>query len=255
MNVFITGTSSGIGYALTIEFLEHGATVYGISRNYHKKLKEYDGYHHLSHDLLKLNELPGKLDNFLAGVKTLDLVILNAGLLLNTSELRNTQADEITTMMKVNVWANKVIIDTLLDKVSSIYQVVAISCGSEISETPGFDAYSLSKLALNQMIKYYSREIPEIHFSALAPGLIDSNLQEHISPIANSRNGYSIARKLKKMRKNGQLTDPYLAANYLVEAMGTVLQEESGSYRDVKDILMLDPDHEPRHWNMSPPNA
>jgi benzil reductase ((S)-benzoin forming) len=143
MNVFITGTSSGIGYALTIEFLEHGATVYGISRTHHKKLREYDGYHHLSHDLLKLNELPGKLDNFLAGVKTLDLVVLNAGILLNISDMRNTPVDEITTMMKVNVWANKVIIDTLLGKVSSIYQVVAISCGSEISEAPGFDAYSL----------------------------------------------------------------------------------------------------------------
>jgi benzil reductase ((S)-benzoin forming) len=254
MNVFITGTSSGIGYALTIEFLEHGATVYGISRTHHQKLREYDGYHHLSHDLLKLNELPGKLDSFLAGVKTIDLVILNAGILLNVNNMRKTPVDEITTMMRVNVWANKVIIDTLLEKVSSIYQVVAISCGSDISETPGFDAYSLSKVALNQMIKYYSREIPEIHFSALAPGMIDTNLQERISRIPNS-NGYSIAKKLKKLRKNGQLTDPYLAANYLVEAMGTVLQEESGSYKDVRDILLLDPDNEPRHWNMSPPNA
>lgn len=254
MNILITGTSSGIGHALTIEFLEHGATVYGISRNYNDKLKEYDGYHHLSHDLLKLNELPDKLNGFLAGVKTLDLVILNAGILLNISELRKTPIDEMTTMMRVNVWANKVIIDTLLEKVSSIYQVVAISCGSDISDAPGFDAYSLSKIALNQMIKFYSREIPEIHFSALAPGLIDSSLQEHISSLEGN-DGNAIVKKLKNMRENGQLTNPYIAANYLVEAMGTVLQEESGSYRDVRDILLLESDPEPRHWNMPPTTA
>jgi benzil reductase ((S)-benzoin forming) len=104
------------------------------------------------------------------------------------------------------------------------------------------------------MIKFYSREIPEIHFSALAPGLIDSNLQEHISRL-DRNDGYAVVKKLKNMRENGQLTNPYIAANYLVEAMGTVLQEESGSYRDVRDILLLEPDSEPRHWNMAPPTA
>jgi benzil reductase ((S)-benzoin forming) len=238
MNILITGTSSGIGHALAIEFLEHGSNVYGISRKFNDKLKTYEAYRHLSHDLLKHDTLPGKLGDFLEGVKTLDLVILNAGIIINVNDLKKTPVDEITTVMKVNVWANKVIIDTLLEKVPSVYQVVAISCGSVINNARGFNAYSLSKFALNKMIKLYSREITKTHFSALAPGLIDSNLQEHISRLPN-KNNYSIIRKLRSMRENGQLTNPYYAANYLVEAMGTVLQEKSGTYRDVKDILSL----------------
>lgn len=255
MNILITGTNSGIGHALTLEHLEHGATVYGISRNFNEKLQNYDEYHHLSHDLLELDELPDKLNRFVEGVKTLDLVILNAGILLNINDIKRTPVDEITTMMKVNVWANKVIIDTLLEQVPSIYQVVAISCGADISNARGFNAYSLSKIALNQMIKLYSREVPDTHFSALAPGLVDSRLQEHISRIPDDNNNYEIVKRLRMMRKKGQLTNPYYAANCLIEAMGTVLQEESGGYRDVKEILSMESDIYPGSYNTTTPSA
>jgi benzil reductase ((S)-benzoin forming) len=241
MNILITGTSSGMGLALATEFLEHGASVYGISRKLNDKLSNYEDYHHLEHDLIKLDELPEKLYHFLADVKRLDLVILNAGILLNINDMKNTPVDEITTVMQVNVWANKVIIDTLMEEVNTIYQIVAISCGSDINNARGLNAYSLSKAALNTMIKLYSREIPETHFSALAPGLIDSSLQEFISQLPN-KDKYPVIRELRRMRENGHLTTPQQAANYLVEAMGTVLQEESGSYRDVKDILLLEPE-------------
>jgi benzil reductase ((S)-benzoin forming) len=248
MNILITGTNKGIGHALATEFLDHGATVYGISRQFNDKLKVYDDYHHLSQDLMKLEELPSKLESFLSGVTTFDLVVLNAGVLININDLRRTPLDEITTVMRVNVWANKVIIDTLLEKIPNLYQVVAISCGSVINNARGLNAYSLSKLALNKMIKLYAREIPKTHFSAIAPGYIDSSLQKHISQLPNANN-YPVIKKLRIMRENGQLTEPRYAANYLVEAMGTILQEESGAYREVKDILMLETDrfYYPRH--------
>jgi benzil reductase ((S)-benzoin forming) len=236
MKILITGTSSGIGHSLALEYLDHGATVYGISRKFNDNLKEYDDYHHLSIDLLQLDEIPGKLTNFLSGVNELDLVILNAGILPKIDDLRKTPVDEVTTVMRVNVWANKVIIDTLLETVPKIYQVVAMSCGSVINNARGLNAYSLSKLALNNMIKMYSSEIPETHFTALAPGFIDSGLQEYIARACDEKD-YPVLRKFRNMRESGKLTKPDYAANYLVEAMGTVLQEESGSYRDVKDVL------------------
>lgn len=240
MNILITGTSSGIGNALATEFLEHGASVYGISRRLHDNLKKHPDYHHLSQDLLNLEEIPDSLGNFLKDVKTLDLVVLNAGILLNINDMRKTPINEITTVMRLNVWANKVIIDTLMEKVSNVYQVVAISSGSAINYARGLNAYSLSKLALNKMIRLYAKEIPETHFSALAPGLIDSDMQQHISQSPDN-NKYPVIKNLRKMREKGQLINPAYAANYLVEAMGTILQEESGSFREVKDVLLLEP--------------
>lgn len=236
MNVLITGTSSGLGFALAKEYLDSGSTVFGISRRQNGKLKQYDEYFHMTHDLIQLDDLPDKLKEFLQNINILDLVILNAGAVPDTSEMRKTPVKEITGIMKVNVWANKVIIDTLADCVSAIYQVVAITSGSTIRNAKGLQTYSLSKSALNTLISFYAAEMSETHFTALAPGLIDSGLQEYISRLPYENNS-AVIRKLKMMKKNGLLTNPKFAANYLVEAMGSVLQDESGLFRDVNEIL------------------
>jgi benzil reductase ((S)-benzoin forming) len=239
MNTLITGTSSGLGFALAKEYLDNGSTVYGISRNFNDRLKEYENYHHLSHDLFELNDLPDKLKNFLKKINVLDLVVLNAGVLPNSTNMRKTSIDEVSGIMQVNVWANKVIIDTLIESVGEIHQVVAITSGSMINNARSLHIYSLSKSALNSLIKLYSGELPKTHFAALAPGIIDSGLQEYISRFPEDKN-CPVIRKLKIMRSIGKMTDPRFAANYLVEAMGTILQKDSGSIMDVNEILFPD---------------
>ena len=37
--------------------------------------------------------------------------------------------------------------------------------------------------------------------------------------------------------KKTNIPDPIYAANYMVEAMGIILQEESGVYKDVRDLF------------------
>jgi len=236
MNVLITGTDSGFGRAVALEFLNTGASVYGIDSRFNNKLKNYEDYHHLLQDLTGLDELGDQLNDFLAGVKTLDLVILNSDMQPEINDLRETTIEKITTVMNNNVWANKVIIDTLIERVPNIYQVVAISSGAAINCARGWNAYAISKAALNTLMKLYAREIPETHFSALEPGITDTDPRENISPL-NGSNSYPVVRKLKGIHRDLNITYPEYAANYLVEAMGIVLQEESGSYKDVRDIL------------------
>jgi len=239
MKILITDTGSGFGHALAMEFLENGASVYGISRRSNSYLKKYKHYHHLTHDLINHQELNVQLKNFLARVKTLDLVILNAGILFGINDIRKTSIEDIVTVMNVNLLANKVIIDTLLETVSHVYQIVAISSGSAIKGSRGWNAFALSKAALNTLIKLYAREIPETHFSALEPGIVDTDLHETTRRLTEE-DIYPVARELKRngMNSNGNLSDQNYAANYLVEAMGIILQEESGTYRDVRDILL-----------------
>ena len=42
----------------------------------------------------------------------------------------------------------------------------------------GWNGYALSKAALNMMMKLYAAERPGTDFSALAPGLVDTAMQE-----------------------------------------------------------------------------
>ncbi len=236
MNVLITDTSSRFGHALSLEFLKTGAVVYGISPRLNDRLANYVDYHHLNYDLSELENLKSRLENFLDGASTLDLVILNAGMIPEFNDIRNTSVEKISDVMKVSVLAHKVIIDTLLEQVPAVYQVVALSPGNAVKGDDGWNAYALSRAALNTLMKLYALEIPETHFSAIGPGFIDGDPDEIYSRLA--REDDMNISGLYGINKNGHLTNPEYAANCLVEAMGIMLQEDSGSCKAVSEILL-----------------
>lgn len=240
MNILITGTSSGLGNALAIQFLENGASVFGISRRINEALLDYSQYHHLSHDLSILDEIPLKLNYFLSGIKTLDLVILNAGTTPKADHLGRIPVKEVTNLMQVNVWANKIIIDSIIKMMPVIYQVVAITSGQVINKIRDLHTFSLSKSILMKWIQLYSHKVPSVHFSALSPGIINSGLMEYVSSLPNEKNCPYI-NELKSIRESGQMPAAQLVANYLVEVMGSVLQNDSGTYYDIEKTLLAVP--------------
>lgn len=146
MNVLITGTSSGLGNGFAKYYLNKGANVYGISRKLNSDLKAYDNYRFLFQDLCNFKEVETNLVSFLNGLEVLDLVILNAGVLKEIKDMKDTSLEEIQDVMKVNVWSNKIIIDTLFSNIKQIRQVVAVSSGAAVSGARGWNAYALSRL-------------------------------------------------------------------------------------------------------------
>ena len=86
-------------------------------------------------------------------------MLLNAGVLGEIKDLSDTTLAEIAAVMDVNVWANKVIYDTLRELDTRIQQLVAISSGAAFNGSGGWGAYSMSKSALNLMFRVYAHEI------------------------------------------------------------------------------------------------
>ena len=224
MNIFITGTSSGIGFGLARKYLQRGAHVYGLSRTINTK------------DLINTDEVQINLRVFLNPLEMLDLVVLNAGMLPVINDMKDTDLDDIRTVMKINVWANKVILDTLYETISDIQQVVAISSGASISGARGWNVYAISKAALNMLIRLYSREKPDTHYTALAPGIVNTNMQEYISKLPEDHR-FPVVQKLKEMRAQNEMRDPSDAAENLIRGIMHVLQFESGSYVDIRDMF------------------
>ncbi|MBN3036094.1 MAG: SDR family NAD(P)-dependent oxidoreductase [Bacteroidales bacterium] len=235
MNILITGTNSGIGNAVAREYLEKGARVYGISRRFNKNLRKYADYIHLSHDLSDHTMLEDKLTRLLEGEAVLDKVILNAGMLTDINDIRDTSLEAIHRVMDVNVWVNKVLLDALFRLVPEIRQVVAISSGASRSGSRGWNVYAISKAALNMLIMLYSREIPDTHFSAIAPGVVDTGMQDYIFTLPDNGR-FQVVSRLKEMKRNRRMKDPREAAVQLIEAMGYVLEQESGSYIDIREL-------------------
>ncbi len=228
--ILITGVNSGIGYALTKAYLEKGATVYGIGKS-ERPLHSEKNFRYLSLDLKAIEKIHPKLEIFLEDLQKLDLALLNAGILGEIKDMADTSLYEIDEVMRVNVWANKAIIDTLNSININVEQIVGISSGASVNASRGWGSYSLSKSALNMLLKLYSREMENTHITALAPGVIDTPMVRHITDEVDPVK-FPSAKRLKE----GPILKPKIAAQRLIEAFKKVKSYESGSFLDVRTI-------------------
>ncbi len=133
-------------------------------------------------------------------------------------------------VMEVNVWANKELIDTLHAH-AKVKQIIGISSGAAVNGSKGWGTYSISKSAFNMLLKVYAKELPDIHFTALAPGVIHTPMVQHIIDEVNDEI-YPSAKKLKE----GNIQTPQEAANHLVTIFPQLLEYESGSFLDVRTM-------------------
>lgn len=231
--IFITGVSSGLGHGLAKVYLEKGATVYGCSRRQPQDLIEM-GLKFQSIDLNNSNEA-NKLYTFIASAKSFDCVILNAAKLGKIRDMSETPLDDLRETMEINVWANKWILDTFFQNQKEVRQVVAISSGASKSGSRGWNGYSLSKAALNMFIKLYAGEQPETHFTSLAPGLIDSEMQDYLTALpADDR--YEPLEILKAAKGTEKMPDGPTCAKMLIDAFPKLLSYPSGAYADIRKM-------------------
>lgn len=228
-NILITGISSGLGEALAEAYLENGDTVYAIGKTISGKLDHYPHFFFFPYDLSETFMIQSTLKEFLQD-RTFDLVILNAGILGDIATLSQTDLMVAKEVMEVNVWANKELIDTLHAN-AEVKQIIGISSGAAVNGSKGWGAYSLSKAALNMLLKVYAKELPDIHFTALAPGVIRTPMVEHIIKEVDD-NKYPSAKRLKE----GPIQTPKEAAKNLMAVFPQLLEYESGSFVDVRTM-------------------
>ncbi|MCP4993815.1 MAG: SDR family NAD(P)-dependent oxidoreductase [Gammaproteobacteria bacterium] len=232
-SVLITGNSSGLGYGLTQTYLKAGYRVFGMSRRgcdiNHPQLID------IQCDLSDPSALTSALKRLPSDLGKLDLVILNAGILGPVGDLTRTGIDQIDQVMQINLWSNKRIIDWLAGSDLAIDQIVTISSGASISGNKGWGAYSISKAALNLLTGLYAHEMPETHFTALAPGLIDTAMQDqlcdHVDPV-----DLPAVTTLKAARGTDSMPQPEKAGELIAEAIGQLTNYPSGAYVDIRNM-------------------
>jgi benzil reductase ((S)-benzoin forming) len=235
MTILITGISKGLGSGLANYYLNKGETVYAIGRNKNKVLEGFPDFKFLSQDLSKFDEMELTIPGFIGQAGEIDLVILNAGVLPEIKDLGDCSIEEITGVMDVNVWSNKILIDILFRKLKNIRQIAAVSSGASVYGNRGWNAYSISKAALNMLIKLYAAEHKNTHFCSIAPGLIDSGMQDYIRSLPDDPRFPSVT-KLKDAKRSGRMPGPDEAGKVVAESLVKALKEESGSFLDVRDM-------------------
>ena len=236
MNVFITGVSSGIGWGLAKYYLSQGHQVLGLSRRVPDDLLLMEGFKHLQCDLSNFNESSLKINQFLKGETTIDLAILNAGILGPIAEMKVQPISKLKEVMDINVWANKPVIDSLLSKVPTVLKVVAISSGAAVNGNIGWGGYSISKAALNMLIKLYASENNKTKFYAFAPGLVDTVMQDYLCGEELDDSKFPSAQILKAARNTPNMPTSEAAGEILANGMLSLDKLPSGSFVDIRKM-------------------
>ena len=229
-NILITGVSSGLGEALVEAYLNNGNAVYAIGRHLPKRFENNPHFFFFPYDLSETFMIKSTLKEFVQN-HSFDLAILNAGVLGDIDTLKKTELSHIKNVMEINVWANKELIDTLAEYTEHIGQIVGISSGAAVNGSKGWGAYSLSKSSLNMLLKVYAKELPEIHFCSLAPGIIETPMVKHIIEEVDDTVFISA-----KTLKESHIQSPKEAASMLLHTFPKLLEYESGSFLDVRTM-------------------
>ena len=188
MNVLITGHSSGIGAGLTKVLLAAGNHVLGLSKS--RGAETHPNLYQENVDLQNESEVSSALSRLVyEKLKKPDLIFLNAGVLGPIASLQDTKSEELQYVMRINVWANKVILDWFLNHKLSPAQIITISSGAAIRGNFGWSSYALSKSTLNMLTQLYAHEFKNSHLLALAPGYVDTKMQSVLRTKSSSTRG------------------------------------------------------------------
>ena len=194
-NIIITGASRGIGYEMVKQLSSEGHFVLALSRNA-EKLAELKAACHgnrgevsiLAVDLCD-PETPKKVKSiFVDAEKPLDILINNAGALLNKPFAEITQEEQLY-IYRVNVFSVADLIKELIPLLQKSSQAHVVNIGSMggyqgSAKFPGLSIYSSSKAALASLTECLAEEYKEdgIKFNCLCLGAVQTEMLEEAFP-------------------------------------------------------------------------
>ncbi len=185
-NIIITGTSRGIGFELAQIFADEGHKVLALSRNPRPILDiNHSNIATFSCDLCQQEDYD-KVEEFIAEWDHVDVLINNAGTLLNKPFLATTTED-FEAIYKVNVFAVAELTRLVVPKMPKNGHVVTISSMGGIQGSmkfPGLSAYSSSKGAVITLTELWAEEFKETgpSFNVLAIGAVQTEMLAEAFP-------------------------------------------------------------------------
>ncbi len=186
-NIIITGASRGIGYEMAKLFADEGHQVLALSRNEKPVLAlNHDNIHTFSFDICNPADLKKMTDYIAKTWKKVDVLINNAGKLLN-KPFAEISTQEFEEVFKVNVFGVAEITRLVLPFMSQGSHVVTVSSMGGIQGSmkfPGLAAYSSSKGAVITLSELLAEEYKEsgIAFNVLALGAVQTEMLEEAFP-------------------------------------------------------------------------
>jgi len=183
--LIVTGASRGVGFEICKQVAAAGHRVLALSRNI-KPLEVMQNIYPFSVDLSKESDVIAFVKEITANFNTIDVLINNAGSLVNKPFLELSSA-EFEEVYKVNIFAVATLTRLLLPSMDSKGHVINITSMGGVqgsAKFPGLSAYSSSKGALVILTELLAEEFKESgpSFNALALGAVQTEMLEEAFP-------------------------------------------------------------------------
>lgn len=214
----VTGASRGLGQALAMGLMEKDTRLITVARNHNAELSaraEETGcaLQQVQSDLANPAAAERVARQVVAGLPQgakRYVLINNAGTVApirQASELDN--AALITAAFSLNVTSVMLIAAAFLQAVKPLKadcRIVNISSGAGRNPTPGWGVYCATKAALDHYTRVLHAENHGVRIVSLAPGVINTDMQETIRGSAAS--DFPNVDRFAQMHEQGQLASP-----------------------------------------------
>jgi benzil reductase ((S)-benzoin forming) len=244
---FITGTSSGIGYALTNHILANRKDlhVHGISR---KRLIHHQNYTHHTLDLSDLEDVNSFFETLKISKKEaleIEKVVLinNAGTLGEVGYVGKLENTDIVKTMTVNTLAPFLLMNEFLKKfgketyintnrksVPIEKVIINVSSGAAKRPVDGWSSYCASKAGLNLFSEVIKEEEKHLNQNTqvfnVSVGVVDTDMQAQIRK--TGQDDFSNVEYFKELKETNQLASP----QFIAEKIYSIIQ----SPQDFEDI-------------------
>ena len=189
-NVFITGSSRGIGLAIAHKFASLGANVVLNSRGEisEELLAEFKPYGvkvlAISGDVSDFADAKRMVDQAIEELGSVDVLVNNAGITQDTLMLKMTEED-FEKVLKVNLTGAFTMTQSVLKPMIKAREGAIINMSSVVGlmGNIGQANYAASKAGLIGFTKSVAREVANrnVRVNAIAPGMIESDMTAVLS--------------------------------------------------------------------------
>ena len=189
-NVFITGSSRGIGLAIAHKFASLGANVVLNSRGEisEELLAEFKPYGvkvlAISGDVSDFADAKRMVDQAIEELGSVDVLVNNAGITQDTLMLKMTEED-FEKVLKVNLTGSFNMTQAVLKQMIKAREGAIINMSSVVGlmGNIGQANYAASKAGLIGFTKSVAREVANrnVRVNAIAPGMIESDMTAVLS--------------------------------------------------------------------------
>ncbi|CCE65972.1 hypothetical protein TPHA_0N01910 [Tetrapisispora phaffii CBS 4417] len=220
--ILVTGVSRGIGKCIVSELLDVGegsdVVVYGVARSegplIELKNKYGELFNYVVGDISEDSVLEELVEKIKEAYGYIDSIIANAGILEPVSNVNMIDGAAWKHLFDVNFFSIVSLVSKTIGLVSARKGTyVFVSSGASVKPYYGWGAYGASKAALNHFASTLANEESSIKCVAIAPGVVDTQMQVDIrgkyGPAGMTKDAL---KRFTDLYKNNQLLDSSVPA-------------------------------------------